>query len=65
MSRPRSESGPILNWFSPDANSDLGSQNPDSDLGWTIRTRLGPNQTFDLGWPKSKSDLGLDIYVTV
>ena len=24
MSRPRSESGPIRNWSSPDPNSDLG-----------------------------------------
>ena len=24
MSRPRSESGPVLNWTSPDQNSDLG-----------------------------------------
>ena len=37
MSRPRSESGPILNWSSPD---------PNSDLGWT-NLELGPN--FDLG----------------
>ena len=24
MSRPKSESGPVLNWSSPDQNSDLG-----------------------------------------
>ena len=37
MSRPRSESGPVLNWSSPDDNSDLGRPRSDSDLGLDIR----------------------------
>ena len=51
MSRPRSESGPVLNWSSPDQNWDLGR--PKSKLGSGLdQFRIGPD-----------SDLGLDIYI--
>ena len=42
-SRPRSESGPILNWSNPD---------PNSDLGWTNLELGRPRSKFDLGQPK-------------
>ena len=52
MSRPRSESSPVLNWSSPDQNSDQNS-----DLGWTTselgqtncklgRNSSDPNQNY-------------------
>ena len=47
MSRPRLESDPILNWSSPNPNSDLGRPKPNSDLGW---------ENLELGQPRSNND---------
>ena len=33
MSRPRSESSPVLNWSSPDQNSDLGGPRSEFSSG--------------------------------
>ena len=67
MSRPRSESGLILNWSSPDPNSDLGWTNlklvwPNSELVWPRSKSLiiyhCKLKDFDLGQPKSKLGSG-------
>ena len=69
MSRPRSESGPILNWSSPGLNSDLGR--PKSELRpglHQFRTQLakikiliwaGPNQNPLINNDKMIRDLDL------
>ena len=49
MSRPRSESGPVLNWSSPDQNWDL--VRPKSELGSGLdQFRTGPAQVPILIW---------------
>ena len=51
-----SKSSPVLNWSSPNQNSDLGA-NQNSDLGANQNSDLGANQNSDLG-ANQNSDLG-------
>ena len=56
MSRPRSESGPVLNWSSPDQNSDLGR--PRSEFSSRLdqfRTGLAKIRILIWAGPRSES----------
>ena len=49
MSRPKSESGPVLNWSSPDQNSDLGRPRSEFSSGLD-QFRTGLAKIRILGW---------------
>ena len=62
MSRPKSESGPVLNWSSPDQNSDYGRPRSEFSSGLD-QFRTGPAKIRILIWagpdqnPKINNDI--------